>query len=186
MGMSYTTGDFYTNGTSGLGATSNGRFIMPKVLPARKPLPVLYQKLPKLEKHTINGVGAMVVKDDFGSMGSMGFSIFGVDVGAEATKLYQNTVSSLQKQATAAVTKQVQNFVVKLTGADGQVKNVTLTPEQAAQYQQTGTLPPSMIPAGFVVPQPSFMDKYGTYVMVGGGILAGLIAIGLIVKMTKK
>jgi hypothetical protein len=158
MGMSYTTGDFHTNGTSGLGSNC-----------------------PRM-----NGVGAMVVKNDFGAMGAMGFSIFGVDVGAEATKLYQQTVANLQSQATKEVQKQVQNIVVKLTGQNGQVQNVTLTPEQAAQYQQTGTLPPSMIPAGFVVPQPSFMDQYGKYIMIGGGVIAGLIAISLIVKMAKK
>jgi hypothetical protein len=171
-GMSYTTGDFYTNGTSGLGSY-------------RKPVRN-YQTKPAIKRNTLNGVGAMVVQNDFGGMGDMGFSIFGYDVGAAATNLYQQTLTNLQRQATTAVTQQVQNFVVKLTGANGQVQNVTLTPEQAAAYQQSGTLPPSVLPAGFVLPQPTFMEQYGKYIMIAGGVLAGLIAISLIVKMKKK
>ncbi len=171
-GMSYTTGDFYTNGTSGLGSY-------------RRPMKN-YQQKPAIKKYTLNGVGAMVVQNDFGGMGDMGFSIFGYDVGAAATNLYQQTLTNLQRQATTAVTQQVQNFVVKLTGANGQVQNVTLTPEQAAAYQRTGTLPPSVLPAGFVLPQPTFMEQYGKYIMIAGGVLAGIIAISLIVKMKKK
>lgn len=171
-GMSYTTGDFYTNGTSGLGSYRK---------PSRN-----YQTKPAIKRNTLNGVGAMVVQNDFGGMGDMGFSVFGYDVGAAATNLYQQTLKNLQKQATTAVTQQVQNFVVKLTGTNGQVQNVTLSPEQAAQYQRDGSIPPSLLPAGFVATQPSFMDQYGKYIMIAGGVLAGLIAISLIVKMKKK
>jgi hypothetical protein len=171
-GMSYTTGDFYTNGTSGLGAYRK---------PTKK-----YQQKPAIKKYTMNGVGAMVVQNDFGGMGDMGFSVFGYDVGAEATKLYQQTLKNLQSQATTAATSAVQNFVVKLTGANGQVQNVNLTPSQAAAYQQTGVLPVGLLPAGFVAAPPTFMEQYGKYIMIAGGILAGIIAISLIVKMKNK
>ena len=169
MGMSYTTGDFYTNGTSGLGATKAVSKPKPKPAPNKISSP-----LPPLKRHVMNGVGAPMVDGDFGS--TMGFSVFGVDLGAELTKAYKSGVSALQTSATKEVNKQLTTFVNKITG-----QKVTLTPEQQAQYDKDKTLPGELVGA-----QPTFMDQYGKYIMIGGGVLAGLVALSLIVKMVKK
>ena len=151
MGMSYTTGDFYTNGTSGLGA----------------PKKIVRKQLPPLKRHVMNGVGAPLAQGDFGGLFD--------DISKWATNTYQQQVTNLQSQASTAVNKAVTTFVDNLTG-----KKVTLTPAQQAAYNASGVLPSQ------VAPEPSFMDQYGKYIMIGGGVLAGLVALSLIVKMVKK
>jgi len=150
----------------------------PKILDA---VTYLEKKRGPVYSTRMNGLGAAMVTEDFGGMNGIWD-----DVSNWASSTLDKTVANLQTQAVKTVTSAVQNYVVKLTGADGTVKNVTLTPAQAAAYQASGTLPAGVLPAGFILPPKSFMEEYGQIITYAGIGLAGILAITIIVKMYKK
>jgi hypothetical protein len=133
------------------------------------------------KRYVLNGLGAPIVSEDFGGMGAMGF-----DLSAAFNDLLSQGTKALQTSVTQAVTTTIQKQVLKLTGADGKVTSVTLTPEQAAAYQKTGVVPAGLLPQGFILPPKSFMQEYGQILTYAGIGLAGIIAIALVVKMVKK
>jgi len=127
-----------------------------------------------VKKYTMAGIGTNVVSSDFGGMGDFW------------SDLVSKTVDSAQKSATKAVTKAVEKFVLNIAGADGKTSQVTLTPEQAAQYQATGTLPTGVLPAGYVATGPSFWTQYQGPIIIGASVLGGLLALAVIYKVIKK
>jgi len=133
-----------------------------------------------LSNTRLNGLGAPIVDSDFGGMNG----IFD-DIGTWASSTLEKAGTALQTSATKAVVQTVQNTVMKITGQDGKVASVTMTPAQVAAYNASGTLPTGVLPAGFV-PQKSFMDQYGKTIMYAGLGLGGLVAIAIIVKMLRK
>lgn len=131
-----------------------------------------------IKRYTLNGLGAPIVTEDFGG-------IFD-DVSAWATTTLNKTLTNLQSQATSTVVKAAQNFVVKITGTDGRVASVTLTPDQAAAYNASGVIPAGLLPSGFVLPPKSFMEEYGNILkMAGVALVATIVLVGAI-KMIKK
>lgn len=145
--------------------------------------PSKYYKAPTQAANRVvfHGVGAPVVTGDFDGMNGLWD-----DVSNWASTTLDKTVANLQTQAVKTVTSSVQNYVLKLTGANGATQNVTLTPAQATAYQQTGVLPAGILPAGFVVPPKSFMEEYGKILTYAGIGIASLIGIALVVKLTRK
>ncbi len=134
----------------------------------------------KSQRISLAGIGAPVVREDFGGMGDIWD-----DIGNWAQTTVDKTVTKLQSQATNTVIKAAQNFVVKLTGVDGTTKNVTLTAEQAAQYQASGTLPVGVLPAGYMLPPQSFLEKYQQPLILGGVAIVALISMAMIYRMVR-
>jgi hypothetical protein len=134
-----------------------------------------------MNKVDMCGVGAMVVSEDFGGMDGIWD-----DVSKWATNTYQQAITSAQTAATKAVTSTVQKTILKLTGADGQVKEVSLTPEQLRQYQASGTLPAGIAPPGFFPQQPSFIDQYQGPLIIAGIAMASIITLAIVYKAIKK
>lgn len=135
----------------------------------------------KIQRISLAGIGAPVVNEDFGGMGDL----WG-DISSWAQKTIDTTVTKLQTQATNSVVKAAQNFVVKVTGIDGRTQNVTLTQEQATQYQQTGAFPPGVLPPGFIMPPQSFFEANKSVIYMAGAAI-GITLFGLLIyKVVKK
>jgi hypothetical protein len=143
---------------------------------ASKRIPSFYSN-----RFVLNGLGAPLVSEDFGSMGTMGFNL-----GEEFNKLLDAGIKSAQTAVTKAVTTTVQKTILKLTGADGKVASVALTPAQVEQYKKDGSLPPELLPKDFVLPPKSFMQEYGKILTYAGIGIGSLVAIAIIANVMKK
>lgn len=142
-----------------------------RILPATKHLRVIRRA----------GMSGNYCADDFGSMGAMG-DIWS-DLSNWASTTIDKTLASATTSAQKAATTAVQNYVMKITGTDGAVKSINLTAAQKAQYDSTGTLPPGVIPPGYLLPQQSFLEKYQTPLMIAGGVTVAIL-LGLMVYKT--
>jgi hypothetical protein len=151
-------------------------FRRPVSLPARK---IAGRAIKK--RFVLNGLGAPLVAEDFGSMGAMGF-----DINSWATDLWKKTVDSAQTSVTKAVVKTVQNTVLKLTGTDGKTTSITMTPDEAERYRQDGTIPSHLLPKDFKLPPKSFMQEYGAILKYTGIGVGALAVIVIAIKMIKK
>lgn len=142
-----------------------------KVMPVRKHLQVVRRA----------GMSGNYCAEDFGSMGGMG-DIWS-DLGTWASNTVNKTLASATSSAQKAASSAVQNYVMKITGQDGSTKSINLTAAQKAQYDSTGTLPAGVIPAGYLLPEQSFLEKYQTPLMIAGGLTVAVL-LGLMVYKT--